>query len=158
MLIDTGVRLGELMSLTTKSVDLGRQVLIVNGKTGERYCRIGNLTAKILWRYLTIYSRINGISDKLWISRHGIPLADGAINQILYDLGDKIGLKLNCHLLRHSFATLFLINNGSPFDCQYLLGHKTLEMTKRYYVQAIGFEQAYKAHMRASPIDNIKAK
>ena len=60
ILVDTAIRLGELLSLTVDSVDLKRQVLVVNGKTGERYVRFGNVTAKALWKYLATRAKLNG--------------------------------------------------------------------------------------------------
>jgi len=156
VLVDTAIRLGELMNLTTESIDLDRQVLTVNGKTGERYVRIGNNATKALWRYLMIRNKLNGNCSNLWLDRYGNTLLDGAINLMLYDLGKKVGLKLHCHLFRHTGATLFLQNGGSPFQCQYILGHKTLEMTK-IYCQALGFNEAYQAHMKASPADNLNS-
>ena len=68
-----------------------------------------------------------------------------------------MGIKLRARLLCHTGANLFLRNGGSPFECQYLLGHHSLEMTKRY-CQSLGFEDAYQAHIKASPIDNLNKR
>lgn len=48
-------------------------------------------------------------------------------------------------------------DGGSPFEWQYLLGHHSLEMTKRY-CQSLGFEDSYQAHVKASPIDNLNKR
>ncbi len=154
VMVDTAIRLGELVSLTAESVDLQKQMLIVNGKTGERYVRMGNLATKALWRYRTVRDKLNGSSNALWLTRNGSKLSSRAVDGVLKALGKKVGIKLHAHLLRHTGATLFLKNGGSPFECQYLLGHSSLEMTKRY-CQSLGFEDAYKAHVKASPIDNL---
>jgi hypothetical protein len=37
------------------------------------------------------------------------------------------------------------------------LGHTTLEMTRKY-TQALGFEDVFKKHIIASPIDRIQIK
>ena len=148
-------RLGELLSLTVDLVDLKRQVLVVNGKTGERYVRFGNLTAKALWRYLATRAKLNGSHNALWCDRYGNILTGRGVDGLLKAIGKKTGIKLHPHLLRHTGATLFLQNGGSPFECQYLLGHSSLEMTKRY-CQSLGFDDAYKAHVKASPIDNLR--
>jgi site-specific recombinase XerD len=157
ILVDTAIRLGELVSLTVDSVDLERQVLVVNGKTGERYVRFGNLTAKSLWKYLAIKNKLQSANNALWCDRYGNELTARGIDGIFRALGRKIGIRLHPHLLRHTGATLFLKNGGSPFECQYLLGHHSLEMTKRY-CQSLGFEDAYRAHIKASPIDNLSKK
>lgn len=40
--------------------------------------------------------------------------------------------KTNIHGLRHSFAKSWVKNNGNIYALQKILGHKTLEMTRRY--------------------------
>ena len=69
-------------------------------------------------------------------------------------LGQSIGLKLYPHLLRHTFAIMFLRNGGGEFALQSILGHSSLEMTRRY-CQALGFEDVFKEHEMASPVDNV---
>lgn len=155
--VDTAIRLGELLSLTVDSIDIKRQVLVVNGKTGERYVRFGNMTAKALWKFLATRAKLNGSHKGLWCDRYGDSLSERGIAGIFNALGKKAGIKLHPHLLRHTGATLFLKNGGSPFECQYLLGHHSLEMTRRYR-QSLGFEDAYLAHVKASPVDNLNLR
>ena len=57
-------------------------------------------------------------------------------------------------LLRHTFAINFLRNGGGVFALQSILGHSSLEMTRRY-CQAMGFEDVVDEHARASPIDKV---
>lgn len=56
------------------------------------------------------------------------------------------------HKLRHSFAISFLRNGANPFELQIALGHSALEMTRRY-TQALGFDDVFKRHVLASPVD-----
>jgi len=75
------------------------------------------------------------------------------VQQILRKLGEKLGIKLHPHLLRHTFAISFLRNGANAFECQYALGHSSLEMT-RHYTQALSYEDVLKKHEIASPVDN----
>ena len=70
-------------------------------------------------------------------------------------LGKRLGMQLSPHKLRHSFAISFLRNGANSFELQIALGHTTLEMTRRY-TQALGFDDVYKRHMVASPVDNME--
>ena len=52
VLVDCGLRLGELLSLKMNDVSMEQQLLKVDGKTGERVVRYGSTTAKSLKKYL----------------------------------------------------------------------------------------------------------
>jgi len=42
----------------------------------------------------------------------------------------------------------------NPDKLQIALGHTTLEMTRRY-TQALGFDDVFKRHVMASPVDRL---
>ena len=90
------------------------------------------------------YSRIN--------PNQGIPLKQ-AIDRFLL----KKGVHVHAHLLRHTFATLWLKNGGDSLMLQRLLGDTTLMMTNRY-CQAVGCYDAVESHKRYSPVDNLRFK
>jgi integrase/recombinase XerD len=52
ILIDCGLRLGELLSLKVSDVNMEQQLIKVDGKTGERVVRFGSTTAKALKKYV----------------------------------------------------------------------------------------------------------
>jgi integrase/recombinase XerD len=62
--------------------------------------------------------------------------------------------KSNIHGLRHSFARAWIRNNGSTFQLQKILGHSTLEMTRRYV--RLFSEDLKQDFDKFSPLDNIK--
>ena len=48
----------------------------------------------------------------------------------------------------------FFRNGANPFELQIALGQTTLEMTKKY-TQALGFEDVFKRHIMANPVDRL---
>ena len=133
-------------------VSMEQQLLKVDGKTGERVVRFGTSTAKALLKYLVARSKLNSSRDSLWLTSKGRPLTVSAIASAFTRLSAKTGIQVHPHLLRHTFATLWLKNGGDSLMLQRLLGHTTLTMTNRY-CQAVGCYDAVEAHKRFSPVD-----
>ena len=152
VLVDCGLRLGELLNLTLSHVNMEQQLLKVSGKTGERVVRFGLATAKALLKYMMLR---NSSNDHLWITKEGANLKDSSVETMFIKLAKKTGIHVHPHLLRHTFATLWLKNGGDSLMLQRLLGHTTLMMTNRY-CQAVGCYDAVEAHKQYSPVDNIK--
>lgn len=62
--------------------------------------------------------------------------------------------KSNIHGLRHNFAKRWLENNGNMFKLQKILGHSTLDMTRRYV--RLFAEDIKEDFDKFSPLDSIK--
>lgn len=62
----------------------------------------------------------------------------------------------NIHGLRHNFAKLWAANNGSMAKLQRVLGHSSIEMSRRY-IQLYG-EDLKEDYDRFSPLDSMKRK
>jgi integrase/recombinase XerC/integrase/recombinase XerD len=60
-------------------------------------------------------------------------MIESTIKMAFARLAKRAGVpRLHIHLLRHTFATRYLMNGGDVFSLQRILGHTTLEMTRRY--------------------------
>ncbi len=69
-------------------------------------------------------------------------------------LGRRAGVpRLHAHLLRHTFATMYLVNGGDVFTLQRILGHTTLVMVNHYL--HIASAQVAIRHGTFSPMDNL---
>jgi site-specific recombinase XerD len=154
VLVDCGLRLGELLNLKLPDINMEQQILKVDGKTGERVVRFGATTSKALKKYLKTRASINGHIDKLWITAKGVALKDSSVETLFIALSRKVGIHINPHLLRHTFATLWLRNGGDSLMLQRLLGHTTLMMTNRY-CQAVGCYDAVESHKEYGPVDRL---
>ena len=155
VLVDCGLRLGELLCIKMSNVNMQQQLLKVDGKTGERVVKFGATTAKALSKYMMARQALNGHCDKLWIIREGTGLKDSSVETLFIKLSKQTGIAIHPHLLRHTVATLWLKNGGDSLMLQRLLGHTTLMMTNRY-CQAVGCYDAVEAHKKFSPVDDIK--
>ena len=62
----------------------------------------------------------------------------------------------NLHGLRHNFAKLWIKNNGDMYKLQKILGHSSLDMTRRYV--NMFSEDIKEDYDKFSPLDSIKRK
>lgn len=154
---DSGVRLGELVSMTTAGFDSDHGLIQVIGKTGPRVVPVGDRTLEALNRYLRVRRSWPGTagSDALWIGREG-PLTDFGVGRMLKRRGQTAGVEnLNPHRFRHTFAHQFLTNGGRESDLQLIAGWTSGEMVRRYGRSA-AFDRAVEAHRSLSPGDRLK--
>lgn len=123
LMLDTGLRSKELLSLKKGDIDLEKRMIIVrNTKNGEeRVVFFTERTANLLKKYL---SKVNGESV--------FDISYQALYKAIKRIGKKIGVELRPHLLRHTFATI-AIKKGMPLPIvQRLLGHKDIKTTQVY--------------------------
>jgi site-specific recombinase XerD len=132
VLVDCGLRLGELLNLKLFDVNMKQQLIKAYGKTGERVVRFGDTIKKALSKYLTLRNSINGNNDRLWLTEKVITLKDSSVEAMFIKISRRTGIRVHPHLLRHTFATMWLRNGGDSLMLQRLLGHTTLMMTNRY--------------------------
>jgi integrase/recombinase XerD len=110
---DSMIRRGELLTLLTDNVDLQAGLLKVMGKgRKERWVPVGPRTLQVLRKYLRSHRReLPG--DVLFCSRLGCPLEADYVQKLVTRLGEKSGIRLYPHLIRHSAATSFIRHGGS---------------------------------------------
>ena len=161
LMLDTGIRLGELCNLPFADVHVEEGYLKVMGKgSKERIVPIGASTQKMLWRYIIHFrpEPINKSNNYLFLTLDGQLLQPNAVKLLINRWGKKAGVpRLHAHLCRHTFATNFLIYNcGDVFRLQQILGHSSLEMVRRYVHYAS--TQALINGKTLSPVDQMGIK
>ncbi|MGY2892853.1 tyrosine-type recombinase/integrase [Deinococcus sp. UYEF24] len=157
-LFDTGVRSQELLDIDTDHLLFERGLIRVMGKgSKERFVPIG---AKAM-QAITVYMRRErhpsheGVRS-VFLSRSGLKLTKSGVGIKLLKVGQATGLERSVcspHTFRRGFAVEFLRNGGDVFTLQQILGHATLDMTRRY----VSFldEDLKAAHLRFSPGDRL---
>ncbi len=137
MLYATGVRVGELVNIKVKDIDLGRRSILILGKGNkERFVTYGEYCEEALNRYLQDgYLLLNKKQeDYLFLNQHGEQLTERGVRYILNQLIQKTGIHKNIspHMIRHSFATHLLNAGCDLLTVQKLLGHESIKATQIY--------------------------
>jgi integrase/recombinase XerD len=116
----SGLRMGEVLNLKTKDVDLAQGILVIVGaKFGKtRLVPIHSSTQKELANYVRERNRAFGEDlSYFFVSRRGNRLDGGQVRRTFYRFSRKIGLRgatashgPRLHDLRHRFAAKTLLN------------------------------------------------
>lgn len=158
LLLDTGIRLTELVELIAGNVDLERRILYVVGKGDkERQVPISVKCVQALKRYLETRPRSRS-ADRFFLTLDGKELAADSVYQRIRGYGQKAGnLRTRCspHTFRHTFATQFIRNGGEAIVLKDILGHKKLS-TVQIYVHLARGEDLAPAHDRCTPLNHVQ--
>jgi integrase/recombinase XerD len=148
-LLDTGTRIDEALSLSVREVDMDNLILTVKGKGDkERKIPFSFELRKTIFRYLKLHD-----SDLLFCTRDGHRLGRRDVLRDFKLLCRKLGFEpppRTLHAIRHTFATEYIRRGGSQFMLMKVLGHTSLEMTKKYVNFQTDDLQA--VHNRLSPL------
>ncbi|MGA7523551.1 MAG: site-specific integrase [Acidobacteriaceae bacterium] len=133
-LLDTGCRISEALGLRVSDVDLDNLLVTLDGKgRKQRVVPISFELRKALFRFCTEAERKP--EGLLFASRTGGTWNRRNILRDVKRLCDDFGFTApgrTLHAFRHTFAVNYLRRGGSVFHLQKVLGHSSLEMTRRY--------------------------
>ena len=139
LLLLTGARLGEILSLRWSYVDLPRRLLILpDSKTGEKTIPLNDPAIAVL----TGIARVDGNPHVIVGHRTGSPMVD--LFKPWSVVRARAGLDdLRIHDLRHTFASVAVETGGSLPMIGKLLGHHEPQTTARY------------AHLANDPVSRL---
>lgn len=139
LLWNTGMRIGELLSIDIDDIDLQNRYLTIRSLKSKRlrvvvwneYCH--NLLVKYLGVRLSLNNR-----PELFESKHGIRLGKGTrltartVQRWCKDLERELGVSINPHAFRHGRAHNILNHGGSKENIQVALGHVSIHASSSY--------------------------
>ncbi len=162
LLYASGLRVGELVALNWRDIDLGARVLRVVGKGDrERMSPFGEPAEKALRQWLDAWEdvfRRRGSDEEqhlepVFLNRDGGRLSARSVRRIIDRYVEETAQAAGAHphALRHSFATHLLESGADLRSIQELLGHASLSTTQRYtHVDTGRLLQVYReSHPRA---------
>ena len=129
--LSTGMRAGEALSLTWDRVDLERgRIVLEETKNGER--RLVALTGHAL-EVLSNHNKVRRLGTSLlWPGRKN-PKEPASVRRAWLDALKAAEIEdFRFHDLRHSAASYLAMNGATLAEIAEVLGHKTLQMVKRY--------------------------
>lgn len=135
LIYSSGLRLAEVLSLDMDTIDFGSALVSVTGKGQRtRTLPVGGAAMAAVRAWLPYRQELVSDSTEraLFVSRRGARLSPRAVQQRLARIGQRHGVALHPHLLRHSFASHLLEASGDLRAVQELLGHANLSTTQIY--------------------------
>lgn len=137
LMLDSGIRQGELCGLRLYNVSFSSCRMKVSGKGDkQRFVPLGSLSIRLLKDYLDLCPFKN--STFLFVNDKGHAMTGNAVRQFMERISHKLPFEFSSHRLRHNFATNFLLDMQERcgfMDCYQLMtimGHSDIKITEGY--------------------------
>jgi site-specific recombinase XerD len=133
LLASTGIRAGELITMTVDDIDLAQGVFTVMGKGRRpRVVVVLPQAGEALDRYLRHRRRVGVASNSLWIGKKG-PLTISGLQQMLERRCERAGVQsINPHAFRHRFAHKAKSAGMGDTELMAVAGWRSPSMLQRY--------------------------
>lgn len=136
LMLDAGFRMSDVRNLKVSNVSFQNNYLMVQGK-GDKY-RVVPLCPKLkklLSHYLIKFRSFTPEEDGFFFLKIGTqePISIDVIKQLFARIKRSSGIdRVHPHLLRHTFATSYIVGGGNMEYLRIMLGHEDYDVTKRY--------------------------
>ena len=153
MLVETGVRVGELVSIDLDDLDLVERTIEVDGKTGPRKVPFGYRTDRLIQKYLRVRGQYSHARETqaLWVGDRGALSVDG-VAQALARASERAGLgRVSPHAIRHAAAHQWMSQGLPDRLVESLMGWSRGSGMTRFYAADLEEQRAIEAYV--SPLD-----
>ena len=158
LMVDSGLRLDEVVKLRAADVYRPEGLIYVRSSKTLTYREvpISPETVASLTDYLIVRPAFKRNDEPFFLTRDRKPLTKQAVHLLMKRLQQKLGYPLHCHLLRHTFANLY-IREGNLRKLQKILGHSRIDTTARFYTDP-DLGDIQNEHRSASPLGQLRRK
>ena len=137
LLLYTGLRKNEFISLHVRDVDLDKREIVVRAESSKsrnrRVLKIHPTLALHLKDYFKERNSRSLKTEKLIIANRGdCGLTSEGLKHWVNTLIQKSGVRFHLHRFRHTFACKLAEADVHPFKIQKMMGHTSLVMTMKY--------------------------
>lgn len=136
LMLDAGLRKSEVINIHIKDIDCDNRIIRINNSKYNK-SRIIPMSNKIYNYYNTYISDLISFDivpmNNLILKDDFTPITDSCIKNVFRKLKKTSGIeRLHPHLLRHTFATSYLIQGGNLEQLRLFLGHSDYNVTRNY--------------------------
>lgn len=136
LMLDAGFRSSDVVNLRFGNINFVSNYLTIKGK-GDKYRSIllCPKLKRLLYHYLLRYRAYDPQDDYPVFVQVGssVPINSNVIKQLFSRIKVNSGLdRIHPHLLRHTFATSYILGGGNMEFLRMMLGHSDYETTKIY--------------------------
>lgn len=137
LMVDEGLRSGDVCAIQCDAINFDSgHIVLINGKGDkDRIVPLARRLRQPLYKYLTFFRPHSNMHNYLFCSVRNVeePLSQDAIKALFARIRRETGLsRLKPHLLRHTFATSFVLGGGDMESLRIFLGHSSYETTQNY--------------------------
>ena len=155
LMLDCGLRRSEVINLKVSDVNFLNRSILVNGKgSKQRIVPFGDVTANLLLAYRNFF---DSSEKSFFLNNDYTPLTSNAVKMMFSRLKERSGIvRIYPHLLRHTYATNYILQGGNLEVLRVLLGHSSINITQIYIHLASQMHlinDSYNSHLDAI-IDN----
>lgn len=153
LVIDTGIRINEALTLTRDKIDFDNLLVTVKGKGNkERIVPISLECRKILFKFLNSHR-----FELVFPTKLGGHLLYDNTRRDFKRLMSQLGITAfdgSFHAFRRFFARSYVRNGGNVFYLQRMLGHTTLTMSKKYV--DVEMQDLQITHLKTSILNRMR--
>ena len=158
-ILATGNRAKTVCNVKMQDINIPDGEIILRETKNKRVQAIPMSTelSFVLKQFIRDFRSGAGEEDYLFCNVAGERLTENALKLSIYDYNRSRGVnRTSIHAFRHTFAKMWIQNNGDVFRLQKMLGHATLDMTRNYV-------NLFSADLKSgfdeySPLDRITRK